>query len=75
MFFRTVLAKWVVARFTQRLPPPFEDDPEGALAGAVPQKSFFVLQFDVEAVHLHRRLAGGAVGGDAGGLDRFVGHP
>ena len=48
-------AKWVVPRFTQRLPPLFEDVPEGALAGAVPQKSFFVLQFDVEAVHLYRR--------------------
>jgi hypothetical protein len=53
----------------------FESFPEGALAGTVPEESFLILQFDVEAVDLYTREAGCAVGGDAGGRDRFVGHP
>ena len=73
--FGWLLPERIFAGFAQRLPPPVENVPESALAGAVSEESFLVLQFDVEAVDLHRREAGGAVSGDAGGRDRFVGHP
>ena len=66
-----LLAERVFSRLAQRLSPLVEDVPEGALAGAVPDKSFVVLQLDIEAVDLDRGQPGGAVGGDAGGRDRF----
>ena len=45
-----------------------------ALAGAVAEKAVVVLQFDIEAVDLHRWQPGGAVAGDARGCDDVFCH-
>ena len=68
------LAQGIVAVLLQRLAQGFEDVSERALAGAVAEKSAFVLQFDIEAVDLHRRQPGGAVPGDARGCDAVFCH-
>ena len=47
---------------------------ERALAGAVAEKAVVVLQFDIEAVDLHRRQPGSAVAGDARGGDDIFSH-
>jgi len=48
---------------------------EGGFAGAVPEESFLILQFEIEAIDLDPRQAGSAVSGDTSGRDRFVRHP
>jgi hypothetical protein len=73
--FGRFLPERISARFTQRFPPSIENFPEGALAGAVSEESVLGLQFDVEAVDLHRRKARGAVSGNASRRYLFVGHP
>ena len=60
-------AQGIVAVFLQRLAQAVQDLAESPLAGAVAEKAFVVLQFDVETVDLDRRQAGGAVAGDARG--------
>lgn len=56
--FGGLLPEWVFARFAQRLPPLFESFQEGGFAGAVPEESFLILQFEIEAIDLDPRQAG-----------------
>ena len=64
-----LLAERILAGFLQRLAQRVQDLAERALAGAVAEKAVVVLQFDIEAVDVHRRQAGRAVAGDARGRD------
>jgi len=49
--------------------------PEGGFVGAVPNKPFLILEFEVEALNLDPREAGSTVSGDiTGSGDRFVRH-
>src|SRR5262249_47776233 len=66
--FGWLLSEGIFTRFAKRLSPSFENVPEGALAGAVSQKSFLVLQFNVEPVNPHRRQARGTVRRNTGYL-------
>ena len=58
---------------TQGLAPVLDDVAEGALAGAIAEKTLVILQLDIVAVDNDRRQAGGAMryGGRHRGL---VGH-
>ena len=67
-------AERILAVLLQRLAQAVQDLAERALAGAVAEKTVVVLQLDIEAVHVHRRQAGGAVPGDAGGRDDIFSH-
>ena len=69
-----LVAERVLAGFLQGFAPPVENLAERAFGGAIPEKAFVVLQFDVEAVDLHGRQTGRAVPGDARRYYQFVGH-
>jgi hypothetical protein len=56
-----LVAERVLAGFAQRLAPVLDDIAEGALAGAVAEKAFIVLELDVVAVDLDQGEAGGAM--------------
>ncbi len=60
-----LLAERIVAIVLQGLAQRIQDLAERALAGAIAEKAVIVLQFDIEAVHLHGRQTGRAVAGDA----------
>ena len=68
-----VVAERVVAGLAQRLAPVLDDVAERALAGAVAEEAFVVLDLDVVAVDLDRRQARGAVRGD-GRQSLLFGH-
>ena len=68
------LAQGIVAVLLQRLSQVVQYLAEGSLAGAIPEKAFLVLQFDVETVDFDRWQAGGAVVGDARGGDDIFCH-
>ena len=55
----------IPAIFLQRLALRIQYLAECSLAGAVAEKALLVLQFDIEAVDVHRRQPRGAVAGDA----------
>ena len=67
-------AQGIVAVLPERLAQAVQDLAESPLAGAVAEKAFVILQFDVETVDLDRRQAGGAVAGDARGRYGVVCH-
>ena len=68
------VAERIVAVFLQRLAQRVQDLAKRALAGAVAEKAVIVLQFDIEAVHVHRRQPGRAVPGDARGRQCIFSH-
>ena len=59
-----LVAERIVAGLAQRLAPVLDDVAERALAGAVADEAFVVLQLDVVAVDLDGRQAGRAVLGN-----------
>ncbi len=59
------LAERIVAVVLQGFAQRIQDLAERTLAGAVAEIAVIVLQFDIEAVHLHGRQTGRAVAGDA----------
>ena len=71
---RRHVAERVLAGLAQRLAPAVEDLAERALGGAVAEKPFVVLQFDVEAVDIDRGQARSAMMGDARGGNDVVSH-
>jgi hypothetical protein len=68
-----LIAERITARLPKRFAPLLDDFPEGALAGAVAQKTLVIFELDVVAVEINRRQAGSAVGGD-GWQHRFLRH-
>src|ERR1700686_5351438 len=67
-------AERILAVFLQRLAQRVQNFAERTFAGAVAEKALVVLQFDIVAVHVCRRQAGGAVPADAGGRQCVFSH-
>ena len=64
MLFARLFAERIVAGLAQGLPPVLDDVAERALAGAVADEAFVVLQLDVVGIDLDGRQARGAMLGD-----------
>src|ERR1700730_396340 len=71
---RGFAAERVLAVFFQWLAQAVQYLAERAFTGAVAEKALVVLQFDIVAVDVYRRQAGGAVPTDAGGRHCVFGH-
>src|SRR4051794_32944382 len=71
---RGLVAERILTGLFQRLAPAVQDLAERALAGAVAQKPFVVLEFDIEAVEVDRRQARRTMPADAGGRYGVFGH-
>jgi len=70
--FGRFVAERILAVLLQRLAQAVQNLAERALAGAVAEETVVILQFDIKAIHVHRRQAGSTVPADAGGGGQCV---
>src|SRR5258708_6908458 len=71
---RRLVTERILVRLAQRLAPFVENLAKRPLAGAVAEKTVFVLQFEVETVDLDRRQPGCAMAGDTRRRHDVVSH-
>src|SRR5579872_4616883 len=68
------LAERVLTVLFERLAQIVEDFAEGALGCAVAEEAVLVLQFDIEAIHVHGRQTGRPVPPNSGTRQNVLGH-